>query len=343
MVYCFIMSNLFIEKLKTHKGAALAPMAGITDKSMRVLCDGYGATSTVSEMISAKALTMGDKKSAGLMKPTDGKAIYGIQIFGEDCECMAQATDMICSGKYGVRFNFIDINMGCPAPKITGSGAGSALMKTPEKAAKIAEKVVSAAQKHNIPVSVKMRLGWDGTHKNYTAHTIAKMCQEVGVQLVTVHGRTRDEMYRPGIHEDAIANVKQNVKIPVIANGDVVDVETYFSLLKNTGCDGVAIGRGAMGNPWLFAQIAAAANGKEIPPVPTLSQRLLIMKQHIYDMCTDKGEFVAMQQSRSIAGHYMHGLKGAAALRRACCALKNFADIDHIIDTAFEYAHKAET
>ncbi len=336
------MNNLFIEKLNMNFGASLAPMAGLTDKSMRILCDNYGATSTVSEMISAKALTMGDKKSVKLMKGTEGNGLYGIQIFGEDYECMGKATDMICSGKYGIKFDFIDINMGCPAPKITSSGAGSALMKTPDTAAKIAEEVVENAQKYNVPVTVKMRLGWDGDKQDYTACDIAQKCESVGIQVLTVHGRTRAEMYRPGIHEDAIAQVKQCVKIPVIANGDVTDIDSYLAILKKTCCDGVAIGRGAMGNPWLFSQISAAASGKSIPAMPTIAQKLAVMKEHIYAMCMDKGEFVAMQQARSIAGHYMHGLKGAASLRRACCALKSFTDLDEIINTAFEHANKKD-
>ncbi len=335
------MDTKIINTLNIKNGAYLSPMAGFTDTSMRHLCEEYGAAYTVSEMVSAKALTMGDKKSVLLMQYKDKKAAYGIQLFGEDPKCMSEATKLICSGKYGIQFDFIDINMGCPAPKITKSGAGSALMKTPSLAGEIAHSVYKSAQEYNIPVTAKMRIGWDKQPQNATAPEIAKLCEQAGISAITVHGRTREDMYTPGINMDEIAKVKSSVTIPVIANGDITDAKSALLMLNYTNCDGLAIGRGALGNPWIFEQINAALTGKDIPAMPTIKQRLATMRRHIYNMCEDKGEFVAMQQARSQATHYMKGLKGAASLRRACCALRTFTDIDDIITTAYQYAESS--
>ncbi|MEG0769604.1 MAG: tRNA dihydrouridine synthase DusB [Ruthenibacterium sp.] len=318
-------------KLSFACGAALAPMAGATDATMRRLCAEHGAVSTVSEMVSAKALTMGDTKSPRLMAGGGGSAPYGIQLFGAEVSSMGEAAAMICGGKYRVPFDFLDINMGCPAPKITGGGAGSALLKTPALAGEIAAAVVKSAAPYHIPVTAKMRIGWDGAQDTWTGAEVAKRCEAAGVALLTVHGRTRAEMYEPGIHADAIAAIRQAVHIPVLANGDVTSADDALLLLRETGCAGIAVGRGAMGNPWLFAQIAAALRGDEIPAPPTLSQRLAVLRRHIYDMCEDKGEFVAMQQARTHAAWYMHGLHGAAALRRECCSLSCFAELDEVI------------
>ncbi len=327
-------------KHELKAGASLAPMAGATDKSMRRLCEDFGAIFTVSEMVSAKALTMNDKKSPKLMVGGGGKAPFGIQIFGSEAQVMQEAAELICSGKYKVPFDFLDINMGCPAPKITSSGAGSALLNNPKLAGEIAAGVVFSAQKYNIPVSVKMRIGYKDDASTWTGVEIAKRCEEAGAQLLTVHGRTRQEMYTPGIHEDEIAKIKDAVKIPVFANGDVTSAQGAVDLIEKTNCDGVAVARGAMGNPWLFEQIKAVFNGEEIPKEPSITKRFEILRRHIYDMCTDKGEFVAMQQARGHAGWYFHGLKGAAALRRECSSMKTFTDLEYIIEKAFEYQSK---
>lgn len=320
--------------MELARGAALAPMAGATDTTMRRICAQHGAVCSVSEMVSAKALAMGDRKSPRLMAGGGGGAPFGIQLFGAEVSSMGEATAMVCGGKYRVAFDFLDINMGCPAPKITGSGAGSALMKTPALAGDIAAAVVKAAEPFGIPVTAKMRIGWDGSPASGTCVELAKRCEAVGVAMLTVHGRTREEMYQPGIHPEMIAAVKAAVRIPVLANGDVTTAEGALSLLRETGCDGVAIGRGAMGNPWLFGQIAAALRGEAMPEPPTLDERFGVLRRHIYEMCEDKGEFVAMQQSRTHAAWYMHGLRGAAALRRMCCGMTVFADLDAVIAQA---------
>ena len=296
------------------KGASLAPMAGATDTTMRRLCAAHGAVCTVSEMVSAKALTMGDKKSPRLMAGGGGDAPFGVQLFGAQPDVMAEAARLICDMRGKMPFDFIDINMGCPAPKIAGPGAGSALLKDPPLAGAIARAVRDAAPA-DVPVTVKLRIGWDAD--TMTGLEVARRCADAGAALLTVHGRTRAEMYNPGIHPEEIAKIKAAVDIPVLANGDVTDAESALALLAATGCDGVAVGRGAMGNPWLFGQIAAAMECREVPPPPSLHERFRVLRRHIYDMCEDKGEYIAMQQARTHAAWYMHGLRGAGMLRHA--------------------------
>ncbi len=320
-------------QIQLHTGAALAPMAGATDAVMRRLCAEYGAVCTVSEMISAKALTMGDRKSVRLMEGGGGTAPFGVQLFGAEPETMAEAARIVCGMRERLAFDFIDLNMGCPAPKITGSGAGSALLKDPLRAGAIA-RAVSAAVPPKIPVTAKLRIGWDAD--TMTGAETALRCADAGISLLTVHGRTRAEQYEPGIHADEIAKIRAAVpkEIPVVANGDITDAEGALALRSATGCDGVAVGRGAMGDPWLFARIAAAMRGEPVPAPPTLAERFRVLRRHIYEMCEEKGEFVAMQQARSHAGWYMRGLRGAAALRRECCALRYFSDLDELIERA---------
>ena len=315
------------------KGASLAPMAGATDTTMRRLCAAHGAVCTVSEMVSAKALTMGDKKCPRLLAGGGGDAPFGVQLFGAQPDVMAEAARLICDMRGKMPFDFIDINMGCPAPKIAGPGAGSALLKDPPLAGAIARAVRDAAPA-DVPVTVKLRIGWDAD--TMTGLEVARRCADAGAALLTVHGRTRAEMYNPGIHPEEIAKIKAAVDIPVLANGDVTDAESALALLAATGCDGVAVGRGAMGNPWLFGQIAAAMECREVPPPPSLHERFRVLRRHIYDMCEDKGEYIAMQQARTHAAWYMHGLRGAATLRRECCGMLHFTDLDRVIEHAWE-------
>lgn len=317
--------------LHLKEGAALAPMAGATDAAMRALCAQFGAVYTVSEMVSAKALSLGDRKSAQLLAGGGGGVPFGIQLFGADPDAMAAAAEIVARQRDKLGFAFIDINMGCPAPKITGPGAGSALLKNPVLAGRVARAVVEHAG--GSPVSVKMRVGWDADDMAAgSAVELALRCEDAGVQMLTVHGRTRREMYQPGIHPQAIARVKAAVSIPVVANGDITSAEDAAALLRQTGCDGVAVGRGAMGNPWLFSQIRAAMAGQPLPPPPSLSRRLSVMREHIQAMCEEKGEAVAMRQARTHAAWYMHGLRGAAALRNACSSLEHFTDVDRLIE-----------
>ena len=318
-----------IGKLEIPQGAVFAPMAGFTDAACRHLMADHGAAYTVSEMASAKAITYGDQKSVALLRDPDPHGIYAVQLFGNEPDTLAEAIRII-RGK-GLTFDIIDINMGCPAPKITGGGAGSKLMLDPELCGRMVRAAVDAAG--DTPVTVKMRAGWDADH--ITAVEVAKQCQENGAALVTVHGRTREQMYIPPIDPGVIKAVKQAVSIPVAGNGDINSAADALAMLRETGCDAVMVGRGALGNPWLFDEIKAALAGEPAPAPPTLQKRMATLRAQIYDMCERKGEWTAMPQARSQAIHYMRGLRGAAALRRACSTLSHFEDVDRLIEAVY--------
>ena len=254
-----------IGTVKIESRLALAPMAGVTDAAFRQICAELGAGYTVTELVSAKALCYHDAKTAQLLRPFPGEEPFAAQIFGSDENCMAEAAQMAIeiSGA-----DILDINMGCPVGKVVKNGDGSALMRDPEKAARIAEAVVRAVR---VPVTVKMRRGWDKGSIN--AVELSKMLEEVGVSAVAVHGRTRMQMYGGEADWNTIRDVKQAVNIPVIANGDVFSPEAAVRILKFTGADMAMIGRGCFGNPWLFRQSAAALDGRDIPPLPPFAER----------------------------------------------------------------------
>lgn len=300
-------------------------MAGASDAPMRALCVREGAVFTVSEMVSAKALTMNDQKSLRLLRGATAGAPYAVQLFGSEPEVLAEAVRRI----EGESFDFLDLNLGCPAQKIVAGGAGSALMKNPALAAAFVAAGVKASRR---PVSVKMRLGWDETSLN--APEIAKACEAAGAVMLCVHGRTRKEQYTPGVHPERVAEVKAAVKIPVLYNGDVTDAESALALLAQSGCDGLMIGRGAMGNPFVFGQVAAAMRGEAPPAPPSLAKRLAALEQQVRGMCEEKGEAVAMRNARGVAGAYMHGLRGAATLRHRAHSLTFFADLAPLLEEA---------
>ncbi len=310
--------------------AALAPMAGFTDAACRRLAARHGAAYTVSEMVSAKAIAFGDKKSVRLLWRGEdaGGAPYGVQLFGAEPETMAGAARLIA--KYP--FDFFDINMGCPAPKITSSGAGSRLLCDPKLCGELVRAVAGVSEGR--PVTVKMRAGWDAGQ--ITAPEAAKYCEAAGAAAIAVHARTRAQMYEPGIDLGVIRAVKQAVGIPVLGNGDIASAEDALRMMAGAGCDGVMVGRAALGDPWLFEQINAALAGGPAPPPPTLRERMAALRRQVYEMCEEKGEWAAMPQARSQALHYMKGLRGAAALRRTCCELRHFADVDPLIERVLE-------
>ena len=319
-----------LKNLQIPVGAVFAPMAGLTDAACRRMMADHGAAWTVSEMASAKALNFGDRKSFALLKDPDPHGLYAIQLFGAEPETLAKAILLV--REKGIHFDILDINMGCPAPKITSSGAGSHLLLDPP----LCGAMVAAARKalgDDTPLTVKMRIGWDADH--LTGVEVAKQCEANGADLLAVHGRTREQMYIPPIDADAIAAIKQAVTIPVLANGDVTTAEGALDLLAQTGCDGVMIGRGALGDPWLFDRVRAALLGEEPPAEPTLNQRMDALRRQIYEMCEEKGEWLAMPQARSQAMHYMKGLRGAASLRRYCSMLEHFTDVDKLIDAVY--------
>lgn len=253
-----------IGNLEIKEKAALAPLAGVADRAFRELCRGYGAAYTVCEMASAKGISLGDKKSSELLSITETERPAGSQIFGNSPETMAIAA------KKALEYSpdFIDINMGCPAPKVASSGGGALLMKDPVLAASI---VKAVAEVSTVPVTVKMRSGWDGEHIN--AVELAKRCEDAGAAAITVHGRTKVQMYAPPVNTDIIRQVKQAVSIPVIGNGDVTDGLSAARLMEETGCDMVMIGRGALGRPWVFSQINAYLDHEVIlPTLPLLKE-----------------------------------------------------------------------
>ena len=312
--------------------AVFAPMAGFTDAPCRALMAAHGAGWTVSEMVSAKAITYGDRKTLALLKAKPNGAPYGVQLFGAEPENFAAAARRILE----YDFDFIDINMGCPAPKIVGNGpggAGSRLMLTPELCGEIVAAVVSGAGGR--PVTVKMRKGWDDAH--VTAVECARACAAAGAAAITVHGRTRAQMYTPGtVDLSIIRAVKEAVDVPVFGNGDVDSPEAALAMLEATGCDGVAIGRAALGDPWLFERVNAAVEDAPAPKAPNLQARMNAMRRQVEEMVAEKGEYVAMPQARAQTMHYMKGLRGAAGLRRACCSLQYLSDMDELIAAVFD-------
>ena len=323
---------LKIREISLPHRAVFGPMAGFTDAPARRLMAQHGAGFTVSEMVSSRALVYGDHKTVSLLKAEPNGAPYGVQIFGEVPEIMGQAAAAV--EQYA--FDFLDINMGCPAPKIVSGGAGSKLMLDPDRCGRIVEQVVAHTKR---PVTVKMRKGWDADH--ITAVECAKACEQAGAALVAVHARTREQMYTPGIDPSIIAAVKDAVHVPVLGNGDIRTAEDAVRMVEETGCDGVMIARGALGDPWLFERVNAAIEGTPEPKAPNLQARMNALRRQVEEMVEQKGEFVAMPQARAQTMHYMKGLKGAAALRRYCCTLTHLEDLDELIDAVFEEQRKA--
>ena len=306
--------------------AALAPMAGVADRAMREICKKNGAAFCVGELTSSKGIALGDKKSKKLLSFGENERPIASQIFGREPETMAEAAKTAL----GFKPDFIDINMGCPAPKVAGNGGGSALMKTPKLAGEIVSAVVNAV---DIPVTVKIRAGWDENSKN--AVELAKICENAGAQALTVHGRTRMQMYAPPVDLDIIKKVKKAVKIPVIANGDIKDGETAKNMYEKTECDFVMVGRAAQGNPFVFAEINAFLKGEDYIS-PTLEQKFKVLMEQIELMQKYKDPHIAILEARKHTAWYMQGLKGAAALRRQCGEISSLKDIELICEKALE-------
>ncbi len=310
------------------RGALLAPMAGAADSPFRRLCMQMGAAGCVSEMISAKALSLGDKKTKKLMEFLPSERPFGIQLFGREPELMAEGAGRIAEE---LAPDFIDINMGCPAPKITSGGAGSALMREPELAYRIARAVVSACP---LPVSAKIRAGWS----SLTAPELAPALQEAGVCLITVHGRTREQMYTPPVDLGAIAAVKAAVSLPVVGNGDIKCPEDALRMLRETGCDGVMVGRGTLGDPFIFRRIAAALAGDPPPPEPTMEQRMQLLRRQVEWLREQKGDYIAFCEARKHAAWYIKGVPGAAKLRAMAGGISGPEGLEEFISRALELA-----
>ena len=326
------MEPLKIRDIVLPHRAVFGPMAGFTDEPCRRLMAQHGAGFTVSEMVSSRALVYGDHKTVSLLKAQPNSAPYGVQIFGEVPQIMGEATAAI--EQYA--FDFIDINMGCPAPKIVSGGAGSKLMLDPDLCGRIVEQVKANTSR---PVTVKMRKGWDADH--VTAVECAKACEQAGAELIAVHARTREQMYTPGIDPEIIARVKAEVKVPVLGNGDIRSAEDAVAMVRATGCDGVMLARAPLGDPWLFERVNAALEGAPAPKEPNLQARMNALRRQVEEMVELKGEFVTMPQARAQSIHYMKGLKGAASLRRYCCELTHLEDLDRLIEAVFDQQRRA--
>ena len=313
------MDNLNIGGVPLKSHAVLAPMAGVSDRAYRELCVRFGAAYCVSEMVSSKALSFNSKKSEELMEISDLERPCGIQIFGDDPKCMADAAKHALENKPDI----IDINMGCPAPKISSNGSGSALMKNPRLCGEIVKAVTAVT---DIPVTVKIRKGWDDDSVN--AVEVAKICESAGAAAITVHGRTRQQYYKPPVDYDIIRAVRESVSVPVIANGDIDSAERAKEVMDITGCDLVMIGRATLGNPWIFSQINAYLENPNVKiHTSDLEERLGVMIEHIGKMVEYKGEHMAMLQARKLVVGYFKGMKGAAALRNEAGKIKTLDDL----------------
>ena len=310
------------------RGVFLAPMAGITDEPFRALCKRYGADGVCTEMISSRALCYDDSKTKLLAKISEKERPCALQIFGNDPEIMARAAVIALQFEPDV----IDINMGCPAPKIAGNGDGCALMKDVRLVYDIVREVKAATADSGVLLTVKMRSGFSAAGKN--AVEVAENCEKAGADAVTVHGRTRDQMYSPPVDLDIIRNVKKSVGIPVIGNGDVTDGESAKRMMEYTGCDGVMVGRGALGNPYIFSEIKCALEGKQYER-PSREQIVSDITGHITALVEYKGEYTGSREARKHVAWYIKGLKGAAAYRDAVNKAESLKEVLEVVNTAF--------
>ena len=304
---------------------ALAPMAGVTDLAFRTICRELGAGYTVTEMVSAKALCYQDQKSLPLLKLGEGEHPAAAQLFGSDEGCMQEAA-AIAGEVSGA--DILDINMGCPVPKVANSGDGSGLMRTPDKAVRVAEAVVRGAGGR--PVTVKMRLGWDKGSINCVE--LARAMEQAGVAAVAVHGRTKSQMYAGRADWDYIRAVKEAVTIPVIANGDIFSAADAVHILKYTGADLAMVGRGCFGNPWLFQQAKAALEGREVPPLPPLAQRCDTAVRQFELSAAHKGEHNACLEARTHYAWYLKGVPYAGYWKEQICQVSTLEEIHRITE-----------
>ena len=302
--------------------AALAPMAGVADRAMREPCMEFGAGYCVSEMVSSKGIAYNSKKSAELMEISDTERPCAVQIFGTEPDTMADAA------RFALRYRpeVIDINMGCPAPKIAGSGSGAALMRNPALCGRIVQAVSRAV---DIPVTVKIRAGFDKDHLN--AVEVAKIAEQNGAQAVTVHGRTKEQFYAPPVDYDIIREVKRALSIPVIGNGDIVGAKSAQFVMEYTGCDYLMVGRGALGNPWVFREINEYFDKGIIIDPPTLDEKCDILLRHIKSAVEYKGEYVGMREARKHTAYYLKGFKNAAKLRNLAFSMETLSDLEELI------------
>lgn len=314
-----------IGNVSIKKTAVLAPMASVADRAYRLMCKKYGASYLVSEMVSAKGICYSDKKTSALCTVTDEERPMAVQLFGSEPDFMAEAVKIV------LQYNpdIIDINMGCPVPKVVNTGAGSALMKDIKLASQITESAVKSAE--GTPVTVKIRSGWDSEHIN--AVEMSKALENSGASAIAVHGRTREQFYSGKADWNIIKQVKESVSIPVIGNGDVTDLDSCIEMYKNTGCDLVMIGRGTYGNPFIFDAIDSYFKGETYTP-PDVSKKMRVMLEHIRLILSmsEKSEELAMHEARKHTAWYMNGYYGSAKFRGRCYQLSSYAEAEALAE-----------
>lgn len=319
-----LLKSLAIGNVTLKNNIILAPMAGVTDLPFRLLCSEQGAGLAGMEMVSAKAILYGNKNTEGLLAVHPEEGPVSLQLFGSDPKIVSEMAKRIEERPFAV----LDINMGCPVPKIVNNGEGSALMRQPKLAGEIIAATVKAVKK---PVTVKIRKGFDGDHVN--AVEMARIAQEAGAAAVAVHGRTREQFYSGEADWEIIARVKEAVSIPVIGNGDVTDPETAAALLSTTGCDGVMIGRAARGNPWLFRQVAAyLADGSRVA-APTMEERKEMILRHAALQLETKGEYTGVREMRKHLSWYTAGMPNSARLRQSVNLAECFEEIERLVES----------
>lgn len=301
----------------------LSPMAGVTDLPFRLICKEKGCGMLYTEMINAKALCYDDENTKKMLKIEDEEHPIAVQIFGSDPEFMGKAAAIM--NEYPNEI--LDINMGCPAPKVIKNGDGSALMRNPKLAAEVLESVVKNSKK---PVTLKIRKGWDDDSVN--AVEIAKIAEECGISALAIHGRTREQFYSGKADWDIIAEIKQSINIPVIGNGDVFEVEDAVNMLEKTKCDAIMIGRGAQGNPWIFKRINHYMKTGEILPEPTLEEKITTAIKHMNLAVSEHGDYVAVREMRKHIGWYLKGLKNSAKYRDQINKITDYKEVIFMLE-----------